>query len=341
MRDLVNKLDRLMRRAVERVLVTDPVGLYLSGGIDSALIGLYLHELGVRVNAYTSAPWGKSSSETPFARTNASAIHAATHFLVELESDQYETLFEDVPEIYGSPHGTTTALGVASIWRNTPIADEKQIFFGQNSDTVTCTVPAQYLTFLANYFPPFFRNRIHPAFTLDRLIDRYLALGQKQLPKQTISSLPKNAGNTTALRQLTMAGMYLAHTPSDSEVLTQPAILRNRLVSNPYFDVDVVEYLMAIPLRHRITLSRKSPLYFMLEKRVLQQLALRYLPRELVFRKKGFTISLDRDDTAKRFLDALPKQVHETRVDTTEARFAAGVLSQWIEQAPYPGLGLS
>lgn len=160
-----------MRRAVERVLVHDTVGLYLSGGIDSALIGHYLRELGVEVNAYTSAPWGKISSEIPYAQANAATIEAKAHFLVELDSSEYETLFSQLLQIYGGPHGTTTALGVTSIWMHTPIADEKQLFFGQNSDTVTCSVPAQYLTFFSNCLPAWLRRRIHPALMYEELIE--------------------------------------------------------------------------------------------------------------------------------------------------------------------------
>lgn len=344
MRRLIEELDKRLRRAVERVLVHNTVGLYLSGGIDSALIGLYLRELGVKVNAYTSAPWGKISSETPFARANAVAIGAQTHSIVDLESYAYESLFAQLPQIYGGPHGTTTALGVASIWRNTAIGDEQQVFFGQNSDTATCSVPAQYLTYFSSYMPAFLRKRMHPAFRHDEIVDRYLALkGPSLVGADDLPSLAITGGreNPTALQQLTIAGMAIAHTPSDSEVLSQPAISRGQLVSDPYFDVDVVEFLVATPLRHRLAVSRKSRLYLTLEKRVLQQLALRYLPRDLVFRKKGFTVSLERDSQAQRFLASLPQRVQGIEAGNTEARFAAGVLSQWAEQTGLAGLDVS
>lgn len=331
MRELVEELDQRMRRAIERVVVHDPVGLYLSGGIDSALIGLYLRQLGIGVNAYTSAPWGKISSETPFARENASVIQARSHTLVELESDDYSSLFSQLVPIYDAPHGTTTALGVASIWMNSPIVGEQQVFFGQNSDTATCTVPAQYLTFFTNYLPTLVRKKIHPAFAQDDLVARYLALGKKLIagnPNLVSIDIGKKL---SPLQQLTLAGTYIAHSPADSEVLSQPAILQGRLVSNPYFDVDVVEFLMAIPIRHRIRLSRKSRMYLILEKRVLQQLALRYLPADLVFRKKGFTVSLERDRQAKQFLAKLPERIHGVEATTEQARFAAGVLSDWTK----------
>jgi len=331
MQDLVYELDQRMRRAIERVISHDPVGLYLSGGIDSALIGIYLRELGVGVHAYTSAPWGKISSETPFARQNASVIQAQSHTVIELESDHYETLFRQLISFYGAPHGTSTALGAVSLWANTTIADMPQVFFGQNSDTVTCTVSAQYLTLVANYLPAFVRKRMHPAFAQSDLIARYLALGRKLVTGNPKLASVKIREDLSPLQRVTLAGLYLAHSPSDSEVLSQPVIHRGQLISDPYFDVDVVEFLMAVPLRHRINVSRKSRLFVMLEKRVLQQLALRYLPADLVYRKKGFTVSLERDERAKRFLASLPLQFHGVEADTEEARFAAGVLRAWAK----------
>ena len=66
---LVKELDKLLRQAVSRTITQRRVGLYLSGGIDSALTGVYLSQLGVDINAYTSAPWGKHSSELRYARS--------------------------------------------------------------------------------------------------------------------------------------------------------------------------------------------------------------------------------------------------------------------------------
>jgi len=55
-RELVDEFERLMTRAIEKTLQCDAVGLYLSGGIDSAMIGIILKKLGATVRAYKACP---------------------------------------------------------------------------------------------------------------------------------------------------------------------------------------------------------------------------------------------------------------------------------------------
>jgi hypothetical protein len=96
--------------------------------------------------------------------------------------------------------------------------------------------------------------------------------------------------------------------------------------------MDLVEFCMGIPLRHRVSLSRDIRLPIALEKRVFRAQALKYLPREVVYRKKGFTISMQRDETTKRLADQLPTEVAGVPVKDMESRIAAGIFQRWCER---------
>ena len=86
--------------------------MYLSGGIDSAMIGIILKKLGVKVRAYTCGPWGESSSDLVYARQNAEVVGVDSHEIHCLQTDDYESAMSALPSAYGIPHGTATALGV-------------------------------------------------------------------------------------------------------------------------------------------------------------------------------------------------------------------------------------
>ncbi len=64
---------RLGRRAVKKRLVEERVGLYLSGGIDSAAVGVWLKELGAEVQAFT-LDFGEASVEREEAEAAARAL---------------------------------------------------------------------------------------------------------------------------------------------------------------------------------------------------------------------------------------------------------------------------
>lgn len=145
--EYVDRLDELFVQAIKRTAKFDKVGLYLSGGIDSGLTGIYLKKIGVKVNAYTSAPWGKKSSEIPFAKINAERIGVEKHDIISLESNEYKEMISYIPVLYGGPHGNTSSVGLASLWKKSQINNEEQIYGAQGCDTENCSVPVQYLIF--------------------------------------------------------------------------------------------------------------------------------------------------------------------------------------------------
>lgn len=331
MHDLANETEGLFAQAIARTLKQDTVGVYMSGGIDSAMIGIHLKKLGAKVHAYTSAPWGKQSSEIKYAQINAERIKVDQHYLDILETDIYLKATQQIPQLYGSPHGTSTSVAVTAIWQRTPIVQERQIYFGQNSDTMTCSVPAQYATYFTHWMPIEVRQRLHPLFTKRDLVEQYLYFGSRGIVTQDpmLEYIPTQAN---AVQRLTLAGMYVMHSPSDGEVLSQPAVRRNISTANPYYDVDLIEFCLGTPLHHRLGLKRDARPPMLFEKRIFRQMALKYLPRELVYRKKGFTVSADRDDTSRDLLKTFPAQVENVRVADDEQRFSAGILQRWCSE---------
>ena len=54
---------------------------------------------------------------------------------------------------------------MTSLWRNTPIHRERQVFFGQNTEPMMASEVAQYLTYFASMLPDFvLRRYINPVY---------------------------------------------------------------------------------------------------------------------------------------------------------------------------------
>ncbi len=337
-RELVDEFESLMTRAIKRRLRSDEVGLYLSGGIDSAMIGIILKRLGAKIRAYTSGPWGESSSDVIYAKRNAELIGVDSHEIHYLGTDDYESAMTSLPAAYGIPHGTSTALGVIKLRENSSVGDQAQLFYGQNSDTVMAAMRGQYLSYLLNPLPISIRRRLHPAMAHRTASEDYVHLSRNYMGNLDALALPRMPARFTKLQEITATGMYIAQTPHDSEVYAQPSFLDGQDIVSPYHDMDVVEFAMGLPLNRRLALGdKKLPI---LEKHLIQKLALRHLPRDIVTRKKAFVVSFERDERTQALYSKLPREICGVALQQPHERFGAEMLLRWLERCGYSTDGL-
>lgn len=333
-RELVDEFEQMMTRAIEQSLQSDEVGLYLSGGIDSAMIGIILKELGINVRAFTSGPWGESSSDIVYAKRNAAIIGVDSHELHLLQTEDYESAMADLPQAYGIPHGTPTALGLIKLRQHTAASEQAQIFFGQNSDTAMAAMRGQYLSYLLNPLPRSLRRRLHPAFSNDSASEDYVQLARNYSGDLHALAMPATPPQFTRLHKITATGMYIAQTPHDSEVYSQPSLVEGQNITSPYHNMDVVEFAMGLPLSKRLSLdANRLPI---LEKHLIQKLALRYLPRDIVYRKKAFVVSFERDERTQALYEKLPRQICGIALKQPHERFGAAMLLRWLEHCGIP-----
>ena len=92
--DATVELERLWTKVVADQLVSDvPVGVLLSGGIDSSLVALGANRSGRKLPLFTASFANQSFDETPVARTVADAIGAEIHSVpIEARTDLGELL---------------------------------------------------------------------------------------------------------------------------------------------------------------------------------------------------------------------------------------------------------
>lgn len=325
--DCLTEADRLLLQAAKRTLKEKTVGLYLSGGIDSALTGIYVKRAGGTVHAYTGTPWGDESEEARLAKRNGETIGVAKHTLRPLDTKQYGTYSEKAVARYRNLCGATSKMAIVCLLEETEVSKERQVYFAQNCDTMNTSVPDQSLLFFARIVPRPFRRFFHRLLGRSSIIDEFVSFRTTGLVKHYPPLVPYEQGYSI-LQKLAIAGMYFGHTPVDGDIVILPSIAGNQIVSNLFYDMDVVEFALGIPLIHRIEWSRESKIGIALGKRVFRELARRYLPSEIVDRKKGLTVPVKRDLASKTFFDALPRGFGNLELTLPSHRFAAATLAR-------------
>ena len=109
--DAVEETERLLLDAVRSRLVSDvPIGVLLSGGIDSALVCWALAALNANVTAFTVGAHGDPSDESAAARETARRL-GIDHKIVLLPENQ-APLLDDMIAAYSEPFASQSAQGV-------------------------------------------------------------------------------------------------------------------------------------------------------------------------------------------------------------------------------------
>lgn len=329
--DLADYFGCLVLRSVQQCLQYDKVGIYLSGGIDSALVALYLKKLGVEIFAYTSGSWGKSSSDIQYAKRNADLMGIKHHELHYLETSDYHSAIASLPSRFGIPHGNPPSLGVVKMWEKTTVGKQQQLFFGQNCDTMFGSMRALYLTYFLQFMPKVIRRRFHPRLIFSSAVENYVALATNFHGNLDQLSLPNGtAANLTKVQNLIMAGLYIVQTPHDNETFTQLSYMSGQAICSPYHNMDLVEYVMGLALIRRFSLDEKRMPAF--EKLVVRKLATRYFPKEVIFQKKAFMVSFDRDRRSRELYASFPKRAFGIALDYPHERFGGTMLMRWLKR---------
>jgi len=116
----LDEVEAQLTESFQRRLVADvPVGLFLSGGLDSSLVAALLaRKAGVQLPAFTLGFREAPYDETPWAAAIAQHLNLP-HFPFYLTPDELRPLIESLPTLYGQPFGDASALAVYALARFT------------------------------------------------------------------------------------------------------------------------------------------------------------------------------------------------------------------------------
>lgn len=132
--EAADRLEDLLRRSVGLRMQADvPVGVFLSGGVDSSVTAALMRQLSPEpVHSFTIGFAGHSVDESPHARAVADAL-GTVHTEVQLTDSEALAVVPRLPELYDEPFADAAALPTALLARVTR-ADVTVALSGDGAD---------------------------------------------------------------------------------------------------------------------------------------------------------------------------------------------------------------
>ena len=315
--EAVDALDMTLNAAIERQMIADvPLGTFCSGGIDSSLVTAIAARKAPRsINTYSVGFDDSSYDESAFARRASSSCGTVHHELRVSEAEFVDNLprlvwHHDLPLNFAN---SVHIHAVSELARR----DVTVVLTGEGADELFGGYPRYYiprlLAPLAVLGPgargalgrllgrfPDHRLRKLGAFA-QRAPKEWLLfnsatsdpssvvtlLGGRKLPPFTFrsdrleSAIAHAPDLVTALAMLDFE-TYLVSILDRQDKMSMATSIESRV---PFLDNEVIDLARSLPLAYRQTLRYR--------KRVLKEVALRYLPTTIVHRKKsGFGVPL-------------------------------------------------
>ncbi len=305
----IKKIKDILVRSLQRRLRADvPMGLFLSGGIDSSLVAaLALKELGTRLEAFTvSFPDGVD--EAAKASEIARHLQLSHQVIHTKKSEDWSKTPERLIHTFGVLNDNTTALSIQTMCElihdrfkvaMTGLGGD-ELFYGYNKYQFLHQQRFYYhfVSPLLSFLPEAFIGVLPKGKTLKHLFtgdpwELYVSLkngGAKEYLKPFINdSRPKNYFKT--YRQLSAfeaRDFDVEYTLPSSYI---PAVDRGSMrasveVRTPFLSKELFEYLETIGRTRLLNQGSKA---------TLKDILLEYLPNELISKeKRGFVLPLSR-----------------------------------------------
>jgi asparagine synthase (glutamine-hydrolysing) len=325
----VEELEELLERAVSSRLMADvPVGLFVSGGLDSGLVAAMARKAKQDLECFSIGFEESSFDESRYAQQIARSLGLKHHLKIFNANDML-AMVERLPEILDEPLADPSIL---PLYLLSKFASEymKVVLSGDGGDELF----AGYQTYQAHKFvtfydalPGFVKELIKAAAFHLPVSHRYLSLDfklkqflrgvgvsseirfflwrgafsnaernellspeirselQKENAYEEIYRYVRQSGLTKELERILYLSMKL-YLQDNNLVTVDRASMANGLeVRSPLLDRDVVEFVCRLPMEYKLK-GLKT-------KYLLKKIAEKFLPRNVVYRKKkGFGVPL-------------------------------------------------
>src|ERR1043166_8969585 len=325
----VDELEELLQRAVDSRLVADvPVGLFVSGGLDSGLVAAMARKAKDNLECFSIGFEESSFDESRYAERIARSL-GIKHHLKIFNAGAMLGMVERLPDFLDEPLADPSIL---PLYLLSKFAAEhmKVVLSGDGGDELFAgyqTYQAHKLVTLYDALPGFLKESIkmaafhlpvsHAYLSLDYKLKQFLrGVGvsseirfflwrgafnntersellspeiRSQLHKENayeeIYRYVRQSGLTKELERILYLSMKL-YLQDNNLVTVDRASMANGLeVRSPLLDRDVVEFVCRFPLEYKLNGFKT--------KYIMKKTAEKYLPRNIVYRKKkGFGVPL-------------------------------------------------
>ncbi len=356
--EAIYEFEKIMKECVSRHLVADvPVSILLSGGNDSSLLSAYVNECtGGKSRAFTMAFRDHSWKRYGFSEKYDESRYAekvAQHLslpitIIDCPLITNDELIELMLDIYSYPCVDTSAIPyffiskeISREYKVTIGGDgADELFFGYNNFVWTerCIHPLFKFSLFLNFFPggirellpyklyklvrmaEFLTNSVPLQFHIHSVEEELFTVKETAeillSPYSNLKQWDENRYNSFSPLDATFLFNFEEWLRNDMLVKCDRAAMRHALeIRVPYLDIDMIEFATSLPHEFK----KRGNLLKYLIKNVL----LRFLPADLVFRKKwgfAYPIILDKN-LVKKYLLEEPGTVSILRKEALEALY--------------------
>ena len=306
---LVDELEELLVDAFSLRMVSDaPVGVFLSGGVDSSIVSAILQKhigdiktftIGFRENKYNEAPYAKAVAE-----------YLGTHHIEKyLSVDKAKEILKNFVKIYDEPFGDSSGIPTFLVSRVAKENGVKVVLSADGGDEIFCGY-RRYWEILKRYkiinkVP--FRKILNLFLKGDSYRIKHLKSLLNNFSFEEFYNLMVKSSKGFEVKKLLgcdksyylnsfeigeklnpMQGMMLwdlyRYLPDDILVKVDRATMSNSIEGRePMLDHRIIEFMARVPFEFKYKNGESKYLL----KKVLE----RYLPKELIYRpKQGFGI---------------------------------------------------
>jgi asparagine synthase (glutamine-hydrolysing) len=325
----IRDIDAALTTAVRNQLVADvPVGVFLSGGLDSSLITAIAAKVAPDITAFTVRVAGRGFDETPYATRVANHL-GVRHEIVEIADADVAQAFDNLRQNLAEPLGDASLLPTWLVCRAAR-RSMKVALGGDGADELFAGYPnfvVQRYAWAMRHIPSrvgeiverslaglparagymnwhFLASQLAQGFGQSQSRQSYLWMApfgprwmrtiwardvdaaEFEMAFAPLDEAAADAGAGSGIDRL-LYQFLMTYLPDDILMKTDRAAMYNSLeVRAPFLDVDLASYVCGLPTELKLSGTTK--------KRVLKSVARRYLPAEIVDRKKhGFGMPVD------------------------------------------------
>ncbi len=343
--ELIEKLENTFIKSIEHRLVSDvPVGVFLSGGLDSSIISaLTAKMVNGKINTYSIGFQDSNFDESVFSKEVSEHINS-NHFLEILKPNDLLNLIPYFEKNFDEPFSDVACFPTMALARLVS-NNHKVVLSGDGGDELFggyhyykiinkmkffYQLPIDIRNLLGNCIAclPFHKtklfsesikkNNIIDSFAFMRSISKdFLVLNEKNKFEEMYFNSYKKMPKTLLIEEIA-SRLDLMHTLGDGylqklDISTMAFSVEAR---EPFLDSEMVKFCLELPWNYKINNG--------VTKYLLKKLAEKYLPQHIVYRKKsGFEVpignwlnnelrewSLDKIESKNLFLDLPFSQQH-------------------------------
>ena len=312
---LLEEYKKIFLNSVSKNQINKKKIIFLSGGIDSACIAISDNDIS---ESLTFLPWGDTSTEKKYAEENAKISKIRNQKFLSVDENMLNKNMPELLKKYGGPLGSIHYLVIDHAFSNNFLDNYQTLCFGQNLDTLSCSAGAQGTSVI---LPGFIRNII---FKEKSIVNFFLKRNSGFLSKINYEIINKFIDDDYSdYQKIILSGIYITHTPIDSEYFVIPSLINNKKIFNPYYNIELVEFFLGLKKKIYVDLSKNTWKFpFKIDKLLQKKLWFELSNHQELQPKKGFYLS-KKYNPINNLIKPFPKYVEDKPLNIENQKFAA------------------